>query len=360
MLDLEQCKIYIDEYNQGTYRGRRNIDLDRLGYSLFAKGLPEKFDRLTELVRFTGEDYGGTQARFLPDGFEAESTKIAKTISAISAKYKQTVSAQQALCICIPNLSDLRLMIEPFFATKRWLVWASKFLHFLSPKTFAMIDSRVIKALRFRRSGDPLRDYSAFLVRIRDILIGNADTINLLCKYDPELCSELKVLDKVFFQQDTLLRSKMSHTPAKAHDMIDQPLSVSVDLIHGGAFLKSWISNIASHSERVRSGDRFELCISKKHTDLFPGHTEWFELIVDNFPFRAQIGKKDGVRHLYLWTNLIGPIQKKVKITWLLQSVGLRVGDRPLLGIRGQYIFELCYANGESARFAKKTKKDKA
>ena len=175
-LDLKKCIHRIDEYNRGTYRGRRNVDLDRHGYKLFGQGLPSRVEQIQDLVKFIGEDYGGAQARFLPKGFSVESNSIATAIALVAEKYQSLVRAQDPLRISVPRPDVLQELLKPFFATKLWLVWASKFLHFLAPETFAVYDSRAAKALSFSHAGDPVQTYSGFLYRIRDDVSGIPET----------------------------------------------------------------------------------------------------------------------------------------------------------------------------------------
>lgn len=347
-LDLELCKRRIDQYNADSYRGRPNIELDRHGYGLFARGLPDDSHQLTEMVRFIGEDYGGAQDRFLPAGYAAESVRIAQQIQPLVVDYQRRVTSQRPLRDRVPQLDDLAFLLVPFHATKKWLVWASKFLHFLAPQTFAILDSRAENTLGFKRTGDSPRDYFRFLKEVRRVLHDEADLLRALGDYDPEPSPELKVLDKVLYEEG----NKTSRRPAQMASRSSRASTAPSPTVDGSRSIQAWITNIASHAERARTGDRFELCISKDHANLFPAHKGWFELVVSNTTYRVQIGNRDGVRHLYLLTKCIGPGNVETKITRLLQSVGLRVGDRPLLLMRGPDHFELRSSIGEQFQAA--------
>ena len=60
-LSRDEALSAIRAYNSGSYRGHRNVDLDRRGYALLAEGVPDNLGALIEAIRFFGEDYGGAQ-----------------------------------------------------------------------------------------------------------------------------------------------------------------------------------------------------------------------------------------------------------------------------------------------------------
>lgn len=341
--DFERCKAHIDDYNRGSYRGRSNTELDRDGYARFAAGLPAELAELTELVRFVGEDYGGAQARFFPEGYAAESARIAAALSPIAREYEQTVKAQPPLAVAVPDEAILATLLRPLHASKRWLVWATKFLHFLAPETFAVMDSRAEGALDFRRTGDPARDYFRFLGAVRSVMHDERETIDRLCAYDPESVTALKVVDKVLYEAGTGSESR-ADGPGRTRPATP-PTEVHSDAAPSRV-IETWITNIASHAERARSGDRYELCIPKAHLELFPEHKGWMELAVSGTRYRVQLGRRDGVKHLYLLTRCVAPDQRETSITALLRSVGLGSGDRPRLLVRAARRFELRTSTG--------------
>ncbi len=102
-----------------------------------------------------------------------------------------------------------------------------------------------------------------------------------------------------------------------------------------------WITNIASHVERERSGDRYELCVSKEHEHLFRGDGQLVELRVGDTVWRGTVGIKAGVGHIYFHTRLTTEDGNTSTITKVLQRAGLRVGQRGSLLIEGPYRFSL-------------------
>lgn len=352
VLDFESSKLRIDDYNQGTYRGRRNLELDKAGYRLFRKVSPtDGLSDVIALVRFIGQSYGGAQARSTPGGYEAESTRIAQSLLPTLENYLKLARNQTSLMQRAPETQTLAHLLRPFDASKFWIVWASKFLHFLNPSTFPILDSRAEAALGFRRSGDHVRDYAKFCARIQEVVIANTEVLDRLQHYDPHSPSVLKVLDKILFEEGAPQPGRgtsSSRWPSPSITTDGAPLSaarspenVGQPVPTGETIISAWITNIASHSDRARSGDRLELCIGKENAHLFPNHEEHFDLIVAGVSWRVPIGKRDGVRHLYALTKCIDPDQRTTKITELLRSVGLSPGDRPKLKHVGQYRFEL-------------------
>ena len=47
----------VRDYNAGSYRGRTNIEIDRLAYEHFRDGIPANEAALIDMVRFVGEDF---------------------------------------------------------------------------------------------------------------------------------------------------------------------------------------------------------------------------------------------------------------------------------------------------------------
>lgn len=347
-LDPESCRLLIDKYNQDSYRGRRNVELDRAGYRMFesASGRSD-LAMLAEFVRFAGEDYGGAQARFLDGGYVPESERIARAMHPSFGEYFALARAQPPLTERVPTRETLARLAAPFDASKFWIVWASKFLHFLAPDTFPILDSRAEAALGLRRGSDPVRYYEDFSMRIRDVLVRNCGVLQQLCEHDVERAPVLKVLDKVLYEEGAPSRAAASVSASQqipSHSVALQaavPPAADPATLVEGPLIQSWITNIASHAERARSGDRFELCIGKTHAVFFPEHKQEFVLVVQGAPWRVRIGKRHGVQHLYVLTECTAPDRAPTKITALLRSAGLRPGDRPMLRHAGPHRFEL-------------------
>lgn len=337
-LSREPALLAIRAYNAGNYRGQRNVDLDRRGYALLAEAVPECLEALIDAIRFFGEDYGGTQARFLPAGFLEESHRIADALWPSANEYRALLRSQPDLRTAVPDLRTIEVLIAPFRASKTWIVWATKFLHFAAPRTFPILDSRAERALGLTRGSSASRYYHRYCEAIRAALLANAETLTFLVSSDPEQCTELKVLDKVLFEigaPTQTVRPMSEPDPVVPASPPAAPRSPAVGEI------AAKITNIASHAERARSGDRLELCVAKQHARWFPPDAGWVELTVRGVTWRVQIGNREGVSHIYFRTTCIAPDQSERKMTELLQGAGLRAGDKPILRVLGARRFDL-------------------
>jgi hypothetical protein len=126
----------VRNYNRDSYRGQKNIDVDRIAYDRFRHGIPDEQDAMVELIRFVGEDYGGAQRRFLPHGYREEAALIVANLLPQLGEWRGAVTTARRLTEAVPNESVLDRLFAPFVGTKRWPVWATKTLHFLRPDAF--------------------------------------------------------------------------------------------------------------------------------------------------------------------------------------------------------------------------------
>lgn len=102
------------EYNAGSYRGRRNIDIDREAYARFAGGVPEYEDTLIALLAFAADDYGGAQGRFLPHGYRDEAASIAVTLR---PRLPTDLPAPSAFTLSTRNREDQKVISNWPFAS---------------------------------------------------------------------------------------------------------------------------------------------------------------------------------------------------------------------------------------------------
>jgi hypothetical protein len=188
-------------YNAGSYRGRRNVDVDRAAYDRFRGGLPKDERSLIECVRFVGEEYGGAQRRFLPHGYREEAALIVARLAPDLDDWLLFVRAARPLVDESPDELSLTLLLRPFEGTMRWPVWASKTLHFLRPDAFPILDSRAKKAIGSPSLGSSPRDYARFCSALKDLLEANAEAMAAACNVDGGTSpSDLKLLDKILYQ----------------------------------------------------------------------------------------------------------------------------------------------------------------
>jgi hypothetical protein len=191
----------VRDYNAGVYRGRRNVDVDRMAYERFRGGLPDDRGALIDLVRFVGEEYGGAQRRFLQHGYVEEARLIVGNLEPSLDQWRATADAARQLIEAIPDEAMLGHLFGPFVGTKRWPVWTSKTLHFIRPNAFPILDSRAKIALGMRNLGSSPRDYRRYCACFRAVLLENRDVIAAARVADGgESPSDLKLLDKILYQ----------------------------------------------------------------------------------------------------------------------------------------------------------------
>ena len=202
-MDPAACRTRILEYNSERYRGfGTNVEIDAQGYALFSSGISHDQYQLIQQILFVGEVYGGAQARFLPDGYKAESERITDKLMVDLKGYSSLLAGSRALIETIPSEQSLERLLSPFDTTKRWFVWGTKFLQFLCPDTFPVVDSRVTTLLGLDQSGSMGRRYHRAMRVIREVVNRNLDLLEELRSWDQERCpSVLKVLDKVLYAQ---------------------------------------------------------------------------------------------------------------------------------------------------------------
>jgi hypothetical protein len=189
----------VESYNRGKYRGRLNIDIDRDADHRFHDGLAKDTPTLIEQLRFVGEDYGGAQRRFLPHCIRDEAAMIAVKIAPVLSRFAAVVNMTAPLIERVPD-QDLEFLFEPFVATKRWGVWASKTLHFLRPASFPVLDSNVAKALG-APSGSSVRHYRQFCVLFRSAMSESTAAIEAAKSVDGGISrSDVKLLDKILYE----------------------------------------------------------------------------------------------------------------------------------------------------------------
>ena len=154
VLDPAACRTRILEYNSERYRGfGTNVEIDAQGYTLFSSGISHDRHQLIQQVLFVGEVYGGAQARFLPYGYKTESERITDKLMIDLEGYRSLLAGSRALLETIPSEQSLERLLSPFDTTKQWFVWGTKFLQFLRPDIFPVVDSRVTTLLGLVQSG---------------------------------------------------------------------------------------------------------------------------------------------------------------------------------------------------------------
>ena len=200
-IDPVAAVVAVRTYNAGSYRGRTNIEVDRIAYERFRHGIPSSRDALVEMVRFVGEDFGGAQRRFLPHRYVEEAILIVGNLQPVVNAWRAAVETASPLTDAVSDENTLTLLFAPFVGTKRWPVWASKTLHFLRPDAFPILDSRAKKALGVANLGSSPRDYNRFSALCADALRANGDALLAARAVDNGTSpSDIKLLDKMLYQ----------------------------------------------------------------------------------------------------------------------------------------------------------------
>jgi len=191
----------VQAYNSGSYRGFKNLHLDRCARHVFHAGLAPTLEGILEQVRFIGKDYGGVA------GFQAAlslAPAIAHEIYAVRDRYESLVQAAPPLS-CSPSSDKVVAeLYAPFVKLahdkRNWQVWAAKFWHFLNPDAFPIEDSRVDTFLGLAGRANSVQKYVGFLHRFREFAMAHQSWLPLLRKADGGYSwCENKLWDKVCY-----------------------------------------------------------------------------------------------------------------------------------------------------------------
>jgi len=205
-LTLHQASGAIRVYNNGYYRGQPNCQLDQCGYDLFADGLGSGEAEIRKQLEFTGSDYGGTALslakQVLPE-------KIASKLYAERNQYAEILRQTEPLLIGDgPRIDQISRLYEPFKESvvagarvyKNWLVWASKFWHFLRPDVFPIKDRLVVQFLGAPARLDKVQEYLDFAARFKRFATARGEWLPELRSTDAFYHGDVKLWDKVLFQ----------------------------------------------------------------------------------------------------------------------------------------------------------------
>jgi Family of unknown function (DUF6308) len=196
----EELRRSVAEYDAGTWRGKSNVELDRRAYRLFADGLEVDDERLIDMIEHVGAYYGGA---YRPDGeVRAQARKIASTITGARSALLAVLRRQVPLIDRTPQVNDVDDLTAPFRRDKTSFVWGAKFLHFLKPDVFPLIDHRIETALgRPHRISNSSGYLVAFCDLLRKVVLENLQALKEVRRNAPEHAepSILKVLDKVLW-----------------------------------------------------------------------------------------------------------------------------------------------------------------
>lgn len=228
-LTAAQACAAVRRYNSETYttkRGQRvrNVELDdRLRVLLHRLGRTER--ELSEQLEAIALDYNAVRTKRM--GLEL-SSRIARDLVAYRQVYESEVAAARDLAAM--RADDFELLFRPFQQEyhspvrtfRNWGVWVSKFLHFLNPAAFPILDTRVSAALLGHHPTSNARGYARFRDAFRTFTVTRAAWIPELRTAEHEsragqaLTSgsphDNKIWDMVFFQPQSPLRKEPSRS----------------------------------------------------------------------------------------------------------------------------------------------------
>ncbi len=197
----EELRRLVAGYDAGSWRGKGNVELDRTAYGLFAAGLAVDTARLVDMLAHVGEFYGGA---YRPEGpVREQAATLAAAIASQRNELTRLLDAQAPLIDRSPTVDHVAELLQPFHSkSKTWFVWGAKFLHFLRPDTFPIIDRRIEWALGLRQRVSNTPGYlAAFCEVVRKVVVANHDALWQARREGPEHAepSILKVLDKALW-----------------------------------------------------------------------------------------------------------------------------------------------------------------
>jgi hypothetical protein len=202
---LEVAGHAIKAYNDGTYGCLKNPDLDRQARDMFADGLGSTSGKILRQVEFIGREYGGVAGR--PSAIKL-APAIAHDIFENRTEYEQAANSASPILSQIPSRDTIKLLYRPFVkplidknnrVSSNWLVWATKFWHFLNPDAFPIEDSRVDKF--FVLTGlNSVDKYLKFLNRFREFALSHQEWLPHLRQVDGGLAwCDNKLWDKMCY-----------------------------------------------------------------------------------------------------------------------------------------------------------------
>jgi len=199
-VELDQCINAIRKYNNTT--GKRGIQLDIDARELFKNGLGYTVEIIQKQVHFIGNDYGGTAFKLA--GIELP-LKIANYIFSIRGEYVKAATSTPSLIKQIPDRNCIGFLYKvfqfPVNNKRNWLVWGTKFWHFLNSNAFPIYDSRARNFFEIKINKDKVDEYCDFTARFREFLIAHQDWENQLWQVDGGIAwSSIKLWDKVAYE----------------------------------------------------------------------------------------------------------------------------------------------------------------
>lgn len=199
-ISLEKARLAVKVYNEGLYGSVKNPTLDRDALDMFADGLGATEAKIFRQVCFIGDDYGGVAG--YPSALKLADS-IAKDIASRRGEYEAAISSTPPLMEIIPSKQTIEILYKPFIKPlgnkSNWLVWATKFWHFLNPNSFPIEDSRVdtFFGINLPNSVDK---YLTLCERFRVFALSHQDWLAALREVDAgDAWCDIKLWDKMCY-----------------------------------------------------------------------------------------------------------------------------------------------------------------
>ncbi len=128
---------------------------------------------------------------------------IANAIFASRENYASAIARARPLIESLPSRESVAFLCKPFIqpceGKRNWLVWGTKFWHFLNPEAFPIEDSRVDSFFKLAWNQDPVKRYLVMMHAFREFALTHEAWVPALRAADEDFSSVNKLWDKVFF-----------------------------------------------------------------------------------------------------------------------------------------------------------------
>ncbi len=220
-IDTKTAEYAIKEYNKGYYRRSvRNVDLDKITNDLFSSFFKKKNEiGIFDLLLHVAKEYGGMERCSNVDREDVcleISDRIDNSDFNIGGLYyiefiRSIDTLDELIKKSGENTRHIWRIIRPFLNTNKkvhgkkcnWSTLASKFLHFMNPNVFPIMDSRSKRFYRITKyDGNHVRQYFECIKVVNDILSDKEPKIDMpyLRTIDgPHYQGDIKMIDKIAY-----------------------------------------------------------------------------------------------------------------------------------------------------------------
>lgn len=208
-LTLKRAVEAIRRYNRDLYKkaGKPNADVDQSALTMFKGGLAKTVEGIEAQIRFVGVDYGGSAVSLSHSQLPP---LAAHNIFEVMDRYASTIAAVAPILEGgRATYEQIEFLYGPFSQTvkgpirewKNWIVWASKFWHFLNPSSFPIMDRLACKFFDVPEQDRKVDEYMEYAKRFQAYVLNRNGWLPELRAEDGGLArSDVKLWDKVIYQ----------------------------------------------------------------------------------------------------------------------------------------------------------------